>query len=225
MSSHFIELKYRLILCILFFCAIFFILFLFYDKLYDFVSTPLLKQMPQGSNIITTKIITPFTIPLKLCYYLAIFFSIPFIFYHVWAFILPGLYSKEKKFIFPISLCSIIFFYIGIFFSFYIICPVSINFFSSSTPKSVLFMVDIEHYLTFIFTICLLTGLVFQIPVILKILIKLQITQKKTLQQKRKFIIVLAFVLGMLLTPPDVLSQIILAIPIIGLFEIGLLIS
>lgn len=225
MQSHFSELKYRFLWCIFFFFTIFIILFFFSDKLYDFFSIPLLKQMPQGSNIITTKIVTPFTVPLKLCYYIAILLSIPFIFYQIWSFILPGLYNKEKKIILPISILSVSLFYFGIFFSYYIVCPITINFFSTSTPKSVIFMVDIEHYLNFIFTISILTGFVFQIPIILKTFINLQIVQKETLKKKRKFIIIIAFILGMLLTPPDILSQIILAIPMIILFEIGLLIS
>ena len=225
MSEHFKELKKRIIKCLIFFSIIFFILFILSDTSYDIISIPLLKQLPQGGNIIATKMTTPFFVPLKLCFFLSILVSIPFFFYHFWQFIVPGMYVQEKKVILPLMLSSILFYYIGILFSFYIICPIAISFFSRCTPKSVLFMADISNYLDFIITTCIFTGFIFQIPTLTKFIIKFNIIQKDAFKKKRKYVILMAFIVGMLLAPPDVISQTLLALPMIFLFEIGLLIS
>jgi sec-independent protein translocase protein TatC len=195
------------------------------ESIYNLVAIPLLKQIPQGSCVITTKIMTPFLILLKLSFYVSIFIGIPFFFYHTWAFIEPGLYEKEKNLVLPATLLSIFFFYIGTLFSFYVVCPITINFFSTYTPKSVLFMLDIEHYLEFVLKTSILTGLIFQTPIITKIITKFNLIGKEDLKKKRKYVITIAFIIGMLVTPPDVISQIIVAIPIIILFELGLLVS
>lgn len=225
MSEHLKELKLRVMICLIFFSVIFTITFIFSDKVYEMLSIPLLKQLPQGSGIIATHITAPFFIPFKLCVFVTTLLSIPFFLYHVWSFILPGLYENEKKIISPIITLSILLFYIGILFAFFVICPITINFFSNCAPKGVIVMTDIAHYLNFMTTTLVITGLTFQIPVITNVIIKLNVITKENFQKKRPTVILLSFIFGMLLTPPDVLSQILLAIPMWFLFEIGLIFS
>jgi sec-independent protein translocase protein TatC len=198
---------------------------LYSEDLYTIIATPLLRHLPNGSNIIATSIMTPFIVPIKLCFFITILITTPIIIYNVWAFVVPGLYKKEKKLLMPIILTSCLLFYIGIIFSFLLIIPLTINFFSTCAPQGVTIMTEISSYLDFITTVSILSGLIFQVPIITKIFINFNITTKKQLQEKRRYIIIFAFVIGMLLTPPDVLSQIILAIPIWLLFELGLLFS
>lgn len=225
MNEHFIEIKKRIYNCLFFFTLIFFILFLYSEDLYTIIATPLLRHLPNGSNIIATSIMSPFIVPIKLCLFITILINTPIIIYNIWAFIVPGLYKKEKKLLIPIILTSCLFFYIGVIFSFLLIIPLTINFFSTCAPQGVTIMTEISSYLDFITTISLLSGLIFQVPIITKIFIKFNIITKKQLQEKRRYIIIFSFIIGMLLTPPDVLSQIILAIPIWLLFELGLLFS
>lgn len=225
MNEHFTEIKKRIYNCLIFFILVFFILFLYSEDLYTIIATPLLRHLPNGSNIIATSIMAPFLVPIKLCFFVTILISIPIILYNIWAFIIPGLYEQEKKILIPIISASCILFYTGVIFSFLLVVPLTINFFSTCAPQGVTIMTEISSYLDFITTVSVLSGLIFQVPIVTKVSINLDIVTKKQLQNKRRYIIIFAFIIGMLLTPPDVLSQIILAIPIWLLFELGLLFS
>ena len=190
-----------------------------------FFSNPILKQLPNKSSIIATKLTSTFFIPLKLSFYISLVLSIPYLIYNIWKFISPGLYLDERKVVFPIVLYSMLLFYFGLFFAFYIVSPLAINFFINSSPANVLVMTDIGNYMDFIFTISISCGFSFQTPVIIRLILNVGLFTKEELYKKRPYIIVFAFILGMLLTPPDFISQILLAIPICILFEIGLFIS
>lgn len=225
MIQHFLEIKRRVLICIIIFVIFFIIFFTYSEYLYTVISTPLLKYLPQGSNVIATQVAAPFLVPVKLCIFVSLLICSPVFIYNIWAFILPGLYKEEKNILTPILLYSILLFYIGILFSFFVLVPLGINFFSSCAPQGISLMTDMGNYLDFITTITLFTGIIFQVPVLTKILIKLNIITKKKFKEKRNYVIIFSFVIGMLLTPPDVISQIVLAIPIWFLFELGLFFS
>ncbi|QQG46868.1 MAG: twin-arginine translocase subunit TatC [Candidatus Azosocius agrarius] len=225
MNLHFIELRKRIINCFIFIICVFLILFSFSQELYSLIAKPIIKQLPEGNTLIATHVTTPFLIPLKLTFLISIIISIPYFISNIWNFISPGLYKNEKTKILPIIIYSIILFYIGLLFSFYIICPLALNFFTTCISNSITIMTDISNYLDFIISISIATGISFQIPIITILIIKFNFISKKDLTDKRKYVIILAFILGMLLTPPDVISQILLAIPIWILFEIGILLS
>lgn len=225
MNIHFLEFRSRLLKVIYFLIATFLVLFIIRDKLYDFIALPIIKVLPQSSSLIATDITATFFIPTKLSFITAIYLTIPFVFYQVWRFVAPGLYKNEKQTILPLVFLSSFLFYLGNIFAFTIIVPLALSFLTSCTPKNVLIMADIRLYLNFILTISIASGIVFQVPIITRILINFGICSKKNLKQKRPYIIIAAFILGMLLTPPDVVSQILLAIPIWALFELGLIIS
>lgn len=225
MNIHFIELRERLIFCIVFSTVIFSILFYFSDILYDLFSIPIKSQLPSKSHIVAIKIVSTFTVPLKLSFYTSLIVSLPYFILNLWLFVSPGLYKDEKKSILPFLTSSILLFFSGVFFAFYIICPIALNFFLTCSPSNINIMINIENYLDFMFTIILGTALSFQIPLIIKCITKFDIISKKELTEKRPYVIILAFTIGMLLTPPDVISQVLLAIPLCILFEIGLLTS
>ncbi len=222
---HLIEFRKRVIRSIIFFLILFFGLFWKDEKLYTFIAKPLLKQLPAGGQLIATEITSPFTVPMKLALVTALILAIPYILYQLWAFVAPGLYKQEKKTILPFLIASIVLFYLGMIFAFYIICPLALGFFTHTAPQGVLVMTDIRYYLDFILLILFSSGIAFQVPVVTLALIQAGIATTQQLSYIRPYVIVGAFVLGMLLTPPDVVSQILLALPMWGLFEAGLLLS
>jgi len=222
MNIHFIELRERLINSFLFFINIFIVLFYYSDIIYDLFSIPIKHQLPQNSTIIATQITSTFLVPLKLSINLSLIISSPYIIFQIWSFISPGLYKNEKTKVFPFIIISIILFFLGFIFAFYIICPIALNFFLTCSPSNVTIMISINNYMDFMFAIILASGFSFQIPIIINIIIKIDLISKKTLIEKRSYVIILSFIIGMLLTPPDVISQIMLAIPIWLLFEIGI---
>lgn len=225
MNTHFLELRERIIYCAFFYIITFIILFYFSDVLYDIFSIPIKKQIFNKNNLIAIKVTSTFIIPLKLSLYIALLLSFPYFILNIWKFIEPGLYKNEKQQILPLIITSITLFILGILFAFYIICPIALNFFLNCAPANVTIMIGIDYYMDFMFTIIISAGVSFQIPIIIKTIINFNIITKKQLIDKRPYIIILAFIIGMLLTPPDVISQILLAIPICILFEIGLFFS
>ena len=225
MNSHLIELRTRLLYCCIAITVLFCFIFLQADTLYTQIATPLLKQLPAGSTLIATQVTAPFLVPLKLSFIASIFIAMPFVLYQIWAFIAPGLYKQERKIILPLAIASCCLFYLGNLFAFYVICPLALAFFAQAAPSGVTVMTDISNYLDFMLTLLFSSGLAFQIPIVTTLLIRLGIMDKTQLANKRSYVIVLAFILGMLLTPPDVVSQILLALPMWGLFELGLLFS
>jgi len=219
---HLLELRSRLTKILLFVLVIFILLIPFSGQIYNILSIPLLNALPQGSEMIAIDVASPFLIPFKLVIYLSIFIVIPYILYHLWSFIAPGLYSHEKKLIFPLIVSSSILFYLGAAFAYFVVFPLIFVFFIGIAPTDVAVMTDIGRYLDFVIALFFAFGFSFEVPIITVILITSGITTKDKLISKRPYIIVGAFTLGMLLTPPDVISQILLALPMWLLYELGL---
>jgi sec-independent protein translocase protein TatC len=223
--DHLKELRLRLIRSFFAVLVIFLPLIFFSNEIYELASTPLQALMPENSSMIATQVASPFLSPLKLSFYLSLMISIPYFFSEIWGFIAPGMYKNEKKFALGLILSSILLFYLGILFAYFLVFPLVFGFFTSVTPEGVKVMTDIASYLDFILAIFLAFAIVFEIPVLIFLLIWAGITTPESLAEKRPYVIVSCFVLGMLLTPPDVISQTLLAIPAWFLFEIGLLFS
>jgi sec-independent protein translocase protein TatC len=223
--AHLTELRDRLIHSLMLVTVVFIALSPFYTKIYTLVATPLLSKLPEGMNMIATEVASPFLVPFKLTGFVAIFLSMPYLLYQVWAFVAPGLYKNEKRFAMPLLISSIVLFYLGIAFAFFVVFPLVFAFFTSVAPEGVTVMTDISHYLNFILKMFLAFGLVFEVPVATVLMVASGMVSYQGLKEKRPYVIVGAFVVGMLLTPPDVLSQFLMAVPICILFEAGLYIS
>ncbi len=197
----------------------------FASEIYSFVAAPLINLLPEGSTMIATEVASPFMAPIKLVLYVALLFSMPWLFYQTWMFISPGLYKKEKRFTAPLMFSTVILFFSGVSFAFFIVCPIIFKFFIGMAPDSIQVMTDISQYLGFIFKLVFAFGMAFEIPIATILLINTGITSKKSLTKARPYLIVLFLIIGMLLTPPDVFSQLFLAVPMWVLFEIGILFS
>ncbi len=223
--SHLIELRDRILRIVVVVIAIFMVLFFFANDLYHIVSAPLLAQLPDGSTMIATGVAAPFLTPFKLSLVTSIFIAIPFIFYQFWSFVAPGLYRHEKRLALPLLVSSIFLFYAGIVFSFYVVFPLMFAFFTATTPEGVAMMTDISQYLDFVLKMFFAFGLAFEVPIVTIVLTITGVTNADKLVEKRPYIIVGSFVVGMLLTPPDIISQTLLAIPIWLLFELGVVFS
>jgi sec-independent protein translocase protein TatC len=219
---HLLELRSRLTKILLFVLVIFIFLIPFSGEIYNILSIPLLNALPEGSEMIAIDVASPFLIPFKLVIYLSIFLVIPYILYHLWSFIAPGLYTHEKKLIFPLIISSSILFYLGAAFAYFVVFPLIFVFFIGIAPTDVAVMTDIGRYLDFVIALFFAFGFSFEVPIVTVLLITSGITTKEKLALKRPYIIVGAFTLGMLLTPPDVISQVLLALPMWLLYEIGL---
>jgi len=223
--AHLIELRDRVLRIVMVVLAIFMVLFFFANDLYHIVAEPLLEQLPEGSTMIATGVAAPFLTPFKLSLVASIFIAIPFIFYQFWTFIAPGLYNHEKRLALPLLASSIILFYGGILFSFYIVFPLMFAFFTATTPEGVAMMTDISQYLDFILKMFFAFGIAFEVPIVTIVLTLTGATNADKLAEKRPYVIVGSFVVGMLLTPPDIISQTLLAIPVWLLFELGIVFS
>jgi len=223
--DHLKELRVRLLRSFIGVIVIFLPLIFFSNAIYELASSPLQALMPENSSMIATQVASPFLSPLKLTFYLSLMISLPYFFSEMWRFIAPGLYKNEKRFALALTLSSILLFYLGILFAYFLVFPLVFGFFTSVTPEGVKVMTDISSYLDFILTIFLAFAIVFEIPVLIFLLIWTGITSPNSLAKKRPYVIVSCFILGMLLTPPDVISQTLLALPAWFLFEVGLLLS
>jgi sec-independent protein translocase protein TatC len=222
--QHLVELRRALLRSVIAILIFFMALFPFADSIYSFIAAPIMQAIP-GSNLIAIGVISPFLTPLKMSLVLAIYMAMPYLLYQLWMFTAPALYRHEKKLILPLVVSSTILFYTGLVFSFYIVFPVIFNFLSSVGPESVDFAPDIQHYLDFILKVSFAFGVAFEVPVATILLIMFGATTAERLKKNRAYIIIGSFVLGMVLTPPDVISQILIAIPIWLLFEAGLFFS
>ena len=223
--SHLLELRTRILhglLCVL---SVFLVLTFFAGDLYSLIAKPLLIRLGPDNSMIATQVASTFITPIKLVFYLSVFISMPYLLYQAWAFIAPGLYKNERRFALPLLVISVILFYTGIAFAFFVIFPIVFGFFTSIAPEGVKMMTDISNYLDFIMKLFLAFGLAFEVPVITVLLTYTGLVPVKTLKHYRPYIIVGAFTIGMLLTPPDVLSQTLLALPMWLLFELGLWLS
>ncbi len=223
--SHLYELRSRLLWIVGIVMAIFLCLFPFANELYEYLAGPLMVHLPEGSSMVAIDVAAPFLIPFKLVFVLSIVLAVPVILFHVWGFIAPGLYKHEKLLALPIIASSWMLFYIGMAFAYFVVFPLVFAFFTRVAPEGVSVMTDIARYLDFVLKIFIAFGVAFEVPIITFVLVKLGITSSDQLAAKRPYVIVGAFVIGMLLTPPDIISQFLLAIPVWLLFELGLLMS
>ena len=222
---HFKELKVRISKSLLFILVIFIFLFPFSDTIYQQLAEPLISRLPSDSSMIAIDVASPFFIPFKLVLILSIFISIPYLLYHLWMFTAPGLYEKEKKLVLPVLVSSSLLFYLGAAFAYFVVFPLIFAFFISIAPDGIAVMTDISRYLDFVITLFFAFGFAFEVPVITVILVLTNVSTTASLSKKRPYVIVGAFVIGMLLTPPDVISQTLLAVPIWLLFELGIVFS
>ena len=223
--DHLIELRTRILHSIFSILVIFLPLFYFANDIYAYISEPLRAFLPEGTTMIATEVASPFLTPFKLTLVLSIFVAMPYILHQLWSFIAPGLYSSEKKIAMPLLTSSILLFYAGIAFAFYIVFPLIFSFFTSAAPEGVTIMTDINRYLDFVLKLFFAFGLAFEIPIATLLLVWTGATTVDNLKKKRPYVIVGCFVFGMLLTPPDVISQILLAIPMWLLYEAGIVFS
>jgi sec-independent protein translocase protein TatC len=197
----------------------------FASEIYNFIAFPLLDILPEESSMIATEVTSPFMAPIKLVLFSALLVTMPYLFFEGWMFMSPGLYKNERSFIAPLMFSTIILFYTGTAFAYFVVCPIIFQFFITSAPESIQVMTDITSYLGFIIKLVFAFGIAFEIPVATFLLIKSGIVKKDSLIKSRPYLIILFFVIGMFLTPPDIFSQLFLAIPMWVLFELGLLIS
>ena len=220
--SHLIELRNRLLRAIMSIFIVFLGLSFFANDIYHLVATPLLERLPEHSAMIATEVASPFFTPFKLVAFVALMICMPYILYQAWAFIAPGLYENERRFALPLLVSSVILFYLGMCFAFFVVFPLVFGFFTKVAPEGVTIMTDINKYLSFVLMLFFAFGMAFEVPIATLLLVKAGITNASDLAAKRPYIIVGAFVIGMLLTPPDVISQTLLAVPMWCLFELGL---
>lgn len=223
--AHLIELRDRLLRIIIAVIIIFLPLSFFMNPLFTFLSAPLLSSLPEGTQMIATSPVSPFFIPLKMVLVLSIFLSIPYTLHQIWGFIAPGLYDEEKYLVTPLLISSTLLFYLGMAFAYFAVFPLVFQFMVSTTPDGVSMMTDISSYFDFVLKLFFAFGVAFEVPVATFLLIWTRATTPESLGEKRPYIIVGAFFIAMLMTPPDVISQTLLAIPVLLLFEAGLLFS
>ncbi len=223
--DHLLELRTRLLHAVIGVLVVFCSLVYFAQDIYQYLAQPLLQTMPAGSQMIATDVASPFFAPFKLTIVLSIFLSMPYLLYQMWSFIAPGLYRNEKRLIAPLLFGSTLLFYGGIAFAYYIVFPVVFAFFTSVAPEGVVIATDISSYLDFVLKLFFAFGAAFEIPVIIILLCWTGVTSPTSLRKKRPYMVVGAFVIGMLLTPPDIISQSMLAVPMLLLFELGIIIA
>ena len=223
--SHLVELRDRLLRIVLVVAVVFLALMPFSNKLFSMLSGPLLAHLPEDSSMIAIEVASPFLIPFKLTLFLALFISIPWLLYQAWAFIAPGLYRHERRLVLPLLVSSSLLFYAGAAFAYFVVFPLVFAFFTSTAPEGVAVMTDISRYLDFVLTLFFAFGAAFEVPIVTVLLVWTGMATQEGLRAKRPYVIVGAFVIGMLLTPPDVISQTLLAIPMWILFELGVFFS
>jgi sec-independent protein translocase protein TatC len=223
--DHLLELRTRLLRIILSVLVVFCSLAYFSQDIYQYLAQPLLATMPDGTQMIATDVTSPFFAPFKLTLVLSFFIAIPFILYQLWGFVAPGLYKKEKRLIAPLMFGSTALFYGGVAFAYYIVFPIIFAFFTSVAPEGVTIATDITSYLDFVLKLFFAFGVAFEIPVVIVLLCWTGATTPANLRAKRPYVVVGAFVIGMLLTPPDVISQTLLAVPMLLLFELGIIVA
>lgn len=221
--SHLIELRDRLLRVLVAFGLVLLVLIPFASDLYDLLATPMMSALPEGSKMIATGVITPFLVPIKVAMMVAFVCTLPYTLYQAWAFVAPGLYTHEKKLVLPLVVTSTLLFVVGIAFCYFFVFNTVFHFIHQIAPKSISVAPDIENYLNFVLTMFLAFGLTFETPIVVVILTRLNIVTLAQLREMRPYFIVIAFIIAAVVTPPDVVSQLLLAIPMCLLFEVGLL--
>jgi len=223
--SHLIELRSRLLRSIVSVVVVLVALFPWAKDIYSILARPLLKALPQGSTMIATDVTGTFLVPLKVTLMAAFLIALPYVLYQMWAFVAPGLYQHEKRLALPVIVSSVFFFALGMGFAYFIVFPIAFGFFAGYAPVGVQMMTDIDKYLSFVLTMFIAFGITFEVPVVVVVLVHLGVVELKKLQSIRGYVIVGAFVVGAVFTPPDVLSQCMLAVPLWLLYEFGLLVA
>ena len=223
--SHLVELRDRLIRVLMSVGIVFLCLFPWAKELYALLAQPLLATLPKGGQMIATDVVGVFLVPMKVALMVAFLIALPYVLYQVWAFVAPGLYAHEKRLAFPLVASSVLLFFIGMAFAYFLVFPTVFGFMSKIAPEGVAWMTDIEKYLSFVLTTFIAFGVTFEVPVIVIVLVKMGIVELKTLKEWRPYVIVGAFVIGAIFTPPDVISQLMLAIPLCLLYELGMLMA
>ena len=223
--AHLIELRGRVLKAVVSVFVVFLCLVYFAQDLYHWLATPLLDTLPEDAQMIATDVASPFFAPFKLTMVLSFFIAIPVVLYQIWGFVAPGLYKNEKRLVVPLLVSSTLLFYLGMAFAYYVVFPLAFSFFTSVAPEGVVINTDISSYLNFVLKIFFAFGLAFEIPVAVVLMCWTGVTTPDALRAKRPYVIVGVFVLGMLLTPPDIISQTLLAIPMWILFEFGIVVG
>lgn len=223
--SHLLELRDRLLRSLIAVCVVFLPCAYYSNEIFTFIAQPLLDQLPKGSALIATSVVSPFMTPFKLSFFVALFIAMPVVLYQVWAFVAPGLYRHEKKFAFPLLVSSIVLFYVGVGFAYQFVFPVMFNFFATTAPKGVSMMTDITQYMDFVLTMFFAFGVAFEVPVAVVLLVITGLVQLEKLKQNRGFVLIGIFIIAAILTPPDAVSQTIMAVPMYLLYEGGLVMA
>jgi sec-independent protein translocase protein TatC len=223
--SHLFELRDRLIRALLSVAIVFVCLFPWAKELYALLAQPLLASLPQGGQMIATDVVGVFLVPMKVVLMVAFLIALPYVLFQIWAFVAPGLYANEKRLALPLVAASVILFFVGMAFAYFLVFPTVFGFMSKVAPEGVAWMTDIEKYLSFVMSSFIAFGVTFEVPVVVIILVRMRIVELATLREWRPYVIVGAFVVGAIFTPPDIISQLLLAIPLCLLFELGLLVA
>jgi len=223
--AHLVELRGRLIRILAAILVVFLAMFPFANELYSLLAQPLLVHLPEGATMIATQVASPFLAPFKFTLVLSFFAAIPLVLYQVWGFVAPGLYKNERRLVLPLLFASTLLFYAGMGFAYFVVFPLVFDFLVGVAPEGVTVMTDISSYLEFVLKLFFAFGMAFEVPIVTIVLVWTGVTTPDRLASKRSYVIVAAFVLGMLLTPPDMISQTLLAIPMWLLFEMGIVFS
>ena len=223
--SHLMELRNRLLKMVVTVLVLFVCLVPFADTLFTLVAEPLMARLPEGTSMIATQVASPFLTPFKLSLAIAVFLAMPMLLYQGWAFVAPGLYKHERRLVMPLMVSSVVLFYAGVAFAYYVVFPLMFAFFTAVAPSGVAVMTDISAYLDFVLALFFAFGFAFEVPVATVLAVWAGFTTPAKLGQKRPYVLLGAFVLGMLLTPPDIISQTLLAVPVYILFEAGIIMS
>lgn len=223
--SHLVELRDRLLRAVICIAIVFIPCAIYSNELFTLVATPLIQKMPAGTSMIATSLVSPFLAPLKLGLFVALFLSMPYVLYQAWAFVAPGLYKQEKRFAVPLVLSSIVLFYCGVAFAYFVVFPLMFAFFTTSAPVGVQMMTDIQNYLDFVLLLFFAFGIAFEIPVATVLLASTGMVSVATMGKNRGYVLLGIFVVAAFLTPPDAISQTMMAGPMYLLYEIGILLS
>ena len=220
--SHLVELRDRLIRVLMSVGIVFLCLFPWAKELYALLAQPLLATLPKGGQMIATDVVGVFLVPMKVALMVAFLIALPYVLYQIWAFVAPGLYTHEKRLALPLVAASVFLFFVGMAFAYFLVFPTVFGFMAGIAPEGVAWMTDIEKYLSFVLSTFVAFGVAFEVPVIVVVLVLVGVVELRTLREWRPYVIVGAFVVGAIFTPPDVVSQLMLAIPLCLLYELGM---
>jgi sec-independent protein translocase protein TatC len=223
--AHLVELRTRLLNSVVAVLLIFICLFPWASDLYTILAHPLLARLPKGGQMIATDVTTPFFVPLKVAMMAAFLIALPYILYQIWRFVAPGLYAHEKRLVWPLIVASTLLFFCGMAFAYFVVFPVVFGFITASAPQGVAVMTDIDKYLSFVLTMFMAFGITFQVPVAVVLLVRMGFVTVAKLREARPYAVVGAFIVGAIFTPPDVVSQLMLAVPLWLLYEAGIVVA